>query len=257
MGNWPVWMKPLLSGVRWCMKKGRGQATGWGQCFVFPSVLQHCWLGDRKDIWPLKNPCHLPQRLTARTHGRRKTIGNQLTQVYLENQHDQIVITVDDKHHMVFTQRQLLTRKCCQNFQKYETRWSTSSNVPRWSGWWFPSDKTGQGTVKKTDERHDAAWEHSPAVLDTCTTHTQANSASYPQIHTHARWFNGLSMRIRVIKVIWIITPCCSFSAFTLLAGQQKVHAAHKKLLHKSQRFRKSGQSYKRQTAVFWWNVLF
>ena len=76
--------------------------------------------------------------------------------------------------------------------------------------------------MKKTDERHDAAWEHSLAVLDTCTTHTQANSASYPQLHTHARWLNGLSMRIRVIKVIWIITPCCSFSAFTLLAGQQK-----------------------------------
>jgi len=27
------------SGVQWWMKKGRGQATGWGQCSVFLSVL--------------------------------------------------------------------------------------------------------------------------------------------------------------------------------------------------------------------------
>jgi len=25
------------------------------ECDIFPSVLQHCWLGDRKGIWPVKN----------------------------------------------------------------------------------------------------------------------------------------------------------------------------------------------------------
>ena len=24
------------------------------ECDIFPSVLWHCWLGDRKDIWPVK-----------------------------------------------------------------------------------------------------------------------------------------------------------------------------------------------------------
>jgi len=35
------------------MKEGlMKQATGWGQCFELPSVLWHCWLGDR---WPQKS----------------------------------------------------------------------------------------------------------------------------------------------------------------------------------------------------------
>jgi len=32
----------LPSRVRWWMKKGRGQVSGCGQCFVFPSLLGHC-----------------------------------------------------------------------------------------------------------------------------------------------------------------------------------------------------------------------
>jgi len=39
------------------MKKGWGQATGWVQCFQFPSVLWHCWLGDRKEIWLVITTC--------------------------------------------------------------------------------------------------------------------------------------------------------------------------------------------------------
>ena len=35
--------KPLVSSFRWWC-----QATGWGQCFVFPSVLWHCLLGNMR-----------------------------------------------------------------------------------------------------------------------------------------------------------------------------------------------------------------
>jgi len=27
------------------------------ECDIFPSVLCHCWLGDRKGIWPVKTGC--------------------------------------------------------------------------------------------------------------------------------------------------------------------------------------------------------
>ena len=27
------------------------------ECDIFPSVLWHCWLGDRKGIWPVKTGC--------------------------------------------------------------------------------------------------------------------------------------------------------------------------------------------------------
>ena len=27
------------------------------ECDIFPSVLRHCWLGDRKGIWPVKKRC--------------------------------------------------------------------------------------------------------------------------------------------------------------------------------------------------------
>jgi len=40
--------------------KGRGQATGCGQCFMSPSELQHCWLGDRKGIRRLRQKNSLP-----------------------------------------------------------------------------------------------------------------------------------------------------------------------------------------------------
>ena len=57
------------------MKKGRGQATGWGQCSVFPSVLSHRWLGDRKDIQPLKTRALCPQRLAEQNMWKKKTNG--------------------------------------------------------------------------------------------------------------------------------------------------------------------------------------
>jgi len=37
-------------GVQWSMKKRRGQASGCGPCFVFPSEPRYCWLGGSKDI---------------------------------------------------------------------------------------------------------------------------------------------------------------------------------------------------------------
>ena len=30
---------------------------GWHQCFVFPWMFWHCWLGNRKNIRPVKNIC--------------------------------------------------------------------------------------------------------------------------------------------------------------------------------------------------------
>jgi len=43
----------ITSGVQKWTKKGWIQATDYGPCFVLPSVLWHCWLGRRKDIWPV------------------------------------------------------------------------------------------------------------------------------------------------------------------------------------------------------------
>jgi len=39
------------------MKKEWGQALGLGQCFEFPSVLWHCWFGDRNGFRPVKYLC--------------------------------------------------------------------------------------------------------------------------------------------------------------------------------------------------------
>ena len=47
------------------MKPGQ-PAGGWGQCFVFSSVLRHCWLGDRKDMRPTKKPVPLIPRVLFR-----------------------------------------------------------------------------------------------------------------------------------------------------------------------------------------------
>ena len=70
---------PLPSGVRWWMKKGWGQVTGCGQCFVFPSVLWHCWLGDRKGIRPTKRCDAYSQRFHCRTNAGWIPRGDQLT----------------------------------------------------------------------------------------------------------------------------------------------------------------------------------
>ena len=47
-------------------RKGWGRViTGLGQCFVFPSVLWQCWLGDRKDIHSIKTTCSITCRLST------------------------------------------------------------------------------------------------------------------------------------------------------------------------------------------------
>ena len=52
---------------------------------MFPSVHWHYWLGDRKDIRPIKNWCHLCKRFCSRTCRGRKPAKKRLTQVHLEN----------------------------------------------------------------------------------------------------------------------------------------------------------------------------
>ena len=59
----------LFSWVLGQMKKGWGQATGWGQCLEFPSVYWRCWLGDRKDIRPVKICGFYSQWFCSRTSG--------------------------------------------------------------------------------------------------------------------------------------------------------------------------------------------
>jgi len=59
---------PRPSGVRWSMKKGWCQATGWGQCFDTVG-----W-GDRKGIRPVKT-CHLSLKILFRKRWRKKWRG--------------------------------------------------------------------------------------------------------------------------------------------------------------------------------------
>jgi len=54
----------LHPGVSWRIMTGWGQwmiIPAWGHCFEFLSVLQHWWLGDRKDIRRWKTTCTYPQ----------------------------------------------------------------------------------------------------------------------------------------------------------------------------------------------------
>jgi len=64
----------------------------WAQCFVFPSVPWHCWLGDRKGIPPvkisltIKTTCSTyPQMFSPGISEKRKPWGNRLNQVRPEN----------------------------------------------------------------------------------------------------------------------------------------------------------------------------
>ena len=55
-----------------------------GQCFEVPSVLSHCWLGDRKNIRPVKTvPFILKGSLPDQVEGNRDPIN----EVHLENGH--------------------------------------------------------------------------------------------------------------------------------------------------------------------------
>jgi len=48
---------PALGFIAW------KETTGCEEYFVFPSVLWHWWLGERKDIQAIKNQCHLPPKI--------------------------------------------------------------------------------------------------------------------------------------------------------------------------------------------------
>jgi len=69
ISDWRYWRRragvrgalPCQSGIWLWMKNGWGQASGLGQCFVFPSVLWHCSLRGRKDIRPVETTfCYSP-----------------------------------------------------------------------------------------------------------------------------------------------------------------------------------------------------
>ena len=66
------------------VKREKRQATGLGQCFVFPSVLWHWWLGGRKDIQPIKTHSVNSERFSSWTGGGGGLNRNQLTHVHLE-----------------------------------------------------------------------------------------------------------------------------------------------------------------------------
>jgi len=99
---------PLLPGDQWWMKKGWDQAAGWGQCFEFPSVLWHWWLGDRMDIW-LTKTYTTSQRLSSWITGGIKVKWNWLTQVHVET--NSIKTEVDI---IIIIIRKFITRTCSQ-----------------------------------------------------------------------------------------------------------------------------------------------
>ena len=68
----------LFSGVQRLRPTGDFPLVGINAA-LFPSVLWHYWLDDRKGIWPIKTPGSFQEKL------ERKLKGNQLTQVHLEN----------------------------------------------------------------------------------------------------------------------------------------------------------------------------
>ena len=71
----------VLSTVRWWMKKGWGQVTGWGQCCKFPSLLWHCWLGDRRTSALCENLCRLTPKGLFKISWGRKQRSNWLTKI--------------------------------------------------------------------------------------------------------------------------------------------------------------------------------
>jgi len=50
-----------------------GRLSSWSQCFLFPSVLQHCWLKDRRGIWPTRKACHLMPEVLFLNKWRKRT----------------------------------------------------------------------------------------------------------------------------------------------------------------------------------------
>ena len=73
----------LNSAVWLSMQKSWDQATGWHQCFGFSSVLQHCWLDDRKEIWPVK-PVLLISKGSLLEQWRKKIEGDRVNHVCLK-----------------------------------------------------------------------------------------------------------------------------------------------------------------------------
>jgi len=77
--------RPLPSGVQQWIEEGWGQwmiFPGWGQWFEFCSVLWFCYLGDRKDIWPIKHLCHFSQRFFLEHLVEENQWGNKLNHVH-------------------------------------------------------------------------------------------------------------------------------------------------------------------------------
>lgn len=61
-----------------------GIFPGWGRCFfLFPSVLWHYLLGDRKGIWPTRN-LPLIDRGSRLEQTKEENMGDWLLQVHLE-----------------------------------------------------------------------------------------------------------------------------------------------------------------------------
>jgi len=55
-----------------------------GVTALFPSVLLHCWLANRKDIKPIKTHVTYPQRFFSETSEERKLRLNQLILIHLK-----------------------------------------------------------------------------------------------------------------------------------------------------------------------------
>jgi len=80
--NWHTWNKVPTFGSS-VVDAGR-MAT------EFRSVLRHCWLGDSKDIWPVRNLCYLSPMVLflnkcKEEKQREDTTRNWLTKAHLEN----------------------------------------------------------------------------------------------------------------------------------------------------------------------------
>jgi len=49
--------------------EARPAAGAWDECFVF----SHCWVGGRKNIWPVKYLCNLFPKVLFHSNWRPKT----------------------------------------------------------------------------------------------------------------------------------------------------------------------------------------
>jgi len=85
---WHPWIWPVDTGVilDTCVQGCRHDpwtravctALKWSQCLVFPSMVWHCWLGDRKDIWTVEKSVPLNDNgsFSATSGGKYKRTAN-------------------------------------------------------------------------------------------------------------------------------------------------------------------------------------